>query len=67
MTTCARPDCMTTAAVFTADEALCKPHHAADKTRPHPTDKDLFMNALGALLASTMPDEFDRDDCEHAC
>lgn len=41
-------------------QALAVKGHAV----PHPTDKDLAMNALGALLASTMPSDLDEDFCE---
>lgn len=34
--------------------------------RMHPTDKDLFLNALGALLAATMESDRDEDHCERA-
>lgn len=34
------------------------------RSQPHPTDKDMFMNALGALLASTMRSDLDDDYCE---
>lgn len=64
-TICERPGCDVPASVFRPNEAICKPHHLDDATGPHKTDKDLFMNALGALLASTMRSEFD-DDCERA-
>lgn len=63
-TLCEREGCDTPASVFRPTEAICKPHHIADKTSPHKTDKDMFLNTLGALLASTMRSEFDDDDCE---
>lgn len=39
-------------------------HDGAQTCWPHPTEKDLFLNALGSLLASTMVSDLDEDLCE---